>query len=317
MQNQRDIIKRKIFSSIFKAQTFLLNRQDQDGFWRDYFLPPGSSEAWTSACVGWSLASAYNRLNFTSALKRAVKAVNSIRGPKGWGYNRKTATDADSTAWTLRFIAKMDNHFGAEAAAILKQYLTTGGAARTFLDTNRFGSWALEHADVTPVVGMALIAVEAESSIIKRVRQACLDTWKVNGLWPSFWWSTDSYSLARNLEFLSESGGIPNYVSKSTLERLISLEKPCSPFEASNNLMSAIILDKKLTDFSAHQVLVLLEWQLNDGSWPSSRVLRVPDQSEHISDNCTTYEDSMRLMSTSMAAHALDLYLLAETKQYV
>lgn len=317
MQSHMDLNRRKLENSISKAQAFLLSCQNQDGFWRDYLLPPGSSEAWTTACVGWHLAAAPNRQNFTSALNKAVNALYSIRGPKGWGYNRKTATDADSTAWTWRFLAKMDNHCGADAAATLTQYLSASGAARTFLDIKRFGSWALEHPDVTPVVGMALIAVEAELSIVNRVRQACLDIWKVNGQWPSFWWTINSYSTARNLEFLSESGGIPFNVSQNTWEWLIALKEPGTPFEAANNLMAAVTLGKTQTNFSTNQVMILLEWQLNDNSWPPSPVLAVPEQREDIIDNCIPYEDSMRLMSTSMVAHALNLYLLAETNQYV
>ncbi|MCX6829781.1 MAG: hypothetical protein NT002_10955 [candidate division Zixibacteria bacterium] len=249
------------------------------------------------------------------ALNKAMNALHSIRGAKGWGYNRETATDADSTAWAFRFLAKMGGHFGMDAAATLKHYLSSSGAARTFLDIKRFGSWALEHADVTPVVGMALIAVEADTAIVNRVRQACLDIWKANGLWPSFWWTIDSYSTARNLEFLSASGGIPSNIGNSTWESLISLKEPGSPFEAANNLMAAISLGKIQTDFSVRQVMILLEWQLHDSSWPSSPVLLVPEQKERTIGDYTPYGDCMHLMSTSMAAHALNCYLLGDLKQ--
>ena len=310
MQNHMALNRNELEDAISKAHAFLLSCQDQDGFWRDYSLPPGSSEAWTTACVGWLLASSGNRQNFMSGLNNAANALHSIRRAKGWGYNRKTATDADSTAWTWRFLAKMDNYFARDAAATLTQYLSTSGAVRTFLDIERFGSWAWEHPDVTPVVGMALIAVKAERSFVNRVRRACLDIWKANGIWPSFWWATDSYSMARNLEFLSESGGIPSNVIRSSWEWLIRLEEPSSPFEAANNLMAAITLGKTQTDFSTHQVMVLLKWQLNDNSWPPSPVLLVPDQRNGIIGKCTPYEDPMRLMSTAMAAYALNLYLL-------
>jgi hypothetical protein len=307
MQSQKDLINRKANTAICKAQEFLLNSQDYDGFWRDYSLPPGSSEAWITACVGWVLSSSSQHHEFASSLKKGVEALNSIRGPYGWGYNRKTAPDADSTAWTFRFFAKMVNQLEVDAEGILKLYLNQNGSARTFLDTNRFGSWATEHPDVTPVVGIALAEVGADLLLVDRIRQACINTWRANGNWPSFWWSVDSYSIARNLEFLSTSGGIPNDISRGVWEKLIRLNRPSSPFEAANNLISALTLGKAQTDFSNHQIIVLLEWQFNDNSWPSSPVLRVPDQNGHTNSNI--YEDPMRIMSTLMVTYALNLYI--------
>src|SRR6516165_2668721 len=83
------------------ALLFLLERQDDEGLWRDYALEPGSSEAWTTSYVGAAVAILAPR---SRALQRARAAVAGRRRDDGWGYNSATACDADSTAWSLRFL---------------------------------------------------------------------------------------------------------------------------------------------------------------------------------------------------------------------
>src|SRR6266446_1158594 len=94
--------------AVAAAVRLLLLNQDEDGYWRDYQLPPGRSEAWTTACVGCALfaASSYARIS-QSPLHRAATVLLAAQRPEGWGYNRKTACDADSTSWVLCFLAQL------------------------------------------------------------------------------------------------------------------------------------------------------------------------------------------------------------------
>src|SRR6185295_3044416 len=200
------------------AVQFLLQRQDKDGYWRDYQLPPGRSDAWTTACVGCALfaASTYARVSH-STLHRAGTELLSAQRPEGWGYNRKSACDADSTSWVLRFLAQLGILDGISAKVMLSPYVTPNDRVRTFASVDRFGSWALEHNEVAPLAGLALLAAR-EQQHIASIRRAVLDSWAKGG-WRPFWWHGRAYVCAQSLEFLLLSGGIPEILAQNERRR--------------------------------------------------------------------------------------------------
>lgn len=312
MRNLMDIGSRDVKGAVEKGEAFLLRNQNPDGFWRDYMLDPGASEAWTTACVGCALVAAPTSNASLDALRRATEILHSVGTARGWGYNHNTATDADTTAWVVRLLASLDDQRELNSSACLQEYLDVNGAARTFLNAERFGAWAEAHADVSPLVGLALIAVDADASIVSKVRRASLQARHQRGGWRSFWWTTDSYATAWNLNFLAASGGIPSELSGDTWNWLLTEPKASSPFEAAHQLMIAVFLGKAQTSRGTDLLHMLLDWQLEDSSWPGSAVLLVPTQSKDARSDSQGHEDSMRLMSTAMSVYALKLWLLKQ-----
>lgn len=96
-----------------------------------------------------------------------------------------------------------------DPVSCLQAYIGPGGGAQTFLNQPKYGSWAVEHVDVTPVVGLALAEAGAPAPVIGRLREWILARRNPEGTWNSFWWTFDAYATARNVEFLARSGGIP------------------------------------------------------------------------------------------------------------
>jgi hypothetical protein len=278
------------------AAQFLAAHQDPDGFWRDYLLPPGPSTAWTTACVAWSLATGAQQ---SAALQAADQALHSIRKTGGWGYNSSTAIDADSTAWVLRFMARIQHPCIRDATLYLSPFIAQGGGVRTF-QSQRFGSWAHQHADVTPVAGLALLECGGDRDIVQQLRSWSLANQSLEGHWHSFWWSTDAYATARNLEFLAASGGLTDTVIHSARRWLANQSTARSSFEAAHHLIISTLLKTASHELAAN----LLSLQMPDGGWPASTVLQVPDQVNAAAPP-SIHADSRRLMSTAMALHAL------------
>ena len=88
-----------------RGTRFLLARQDRDGLWRDFVTPAGKASQWPPGYIGAALP-----LNgdTADALERAADtlvAAQNLDG--GWGYNEDVPTDADSTAWVLRFLTRL------------------------------------------------------------------------------------------------------------------------------------------------------------------------------------------------------------------
>ena len=273
---------------------------DEDGFWRDYQLPPGRSEAWTTACVGHAIVRASRHAQIEdAATQRAAAALLAVRRPEGWGYNRHTACDADTTSWTIRFLAGIGVAAETSAEAMLRPYLTLDHRVRTFAKVGSFGYWAVEHDEVAPLAGLALLDGR-EFRQIAGIRQAILDRWARGG-WQSFWWSGPAYVRAQSLEFLSRSGGIPEDIAQAERVHLTVSPIAATAFDAAQHLIASIHL--LASRDIARASTLLLSLQCEDGGWPTSQVLLVPDQrgtfgSESFADDC-------RLLTTAMALAAL------------
>jgi hypothetical protein len=280
------------------SRRFLLNAQDEDGFWRDYLLQPGISTAWTTACVGRVLT------EYPAATQRARMALLRERRPTGWGYNMSVSTDADSTAWVLRFMARTGDACVYSAMDLLKPFITGNGAAQTFRNANFFGTWADEHADVTPAVGLALIECTGDSGLTDRIRRCVLDNQRKDGSWNSFWWSTDAYATAKSLEFLNACGGIPEETRRSASAWLAARPLAASSFEAANLLAALVYCGQGNASQAQSVVEVLMDTRNVDGSWPASNVLLVPDQHSS-SEPAPRFRDIRSLMSTSAVLEAL------------
>jgi hypothetical protein len=284
----------------------LLLRQSPDGFWRDYHLPPGMSEAWSTAWVGWCLASCSppSRSEVRTCLQKALRAVCGCYGSGGWGYNRTKGSDADSTAWAVRFLSVAGISAGP-AAARLESFLDLHGRAHTFLERDA-GTWGDAHPDVTAMVGLALLAAQPSGHSIARVREAVLRTREPGAGWQSFWWTTNTYATYWSVEFLRRSGGLPAEVGSEIQQWLQhKSDLTASAFELSHRLLLAIAL--RLCGDPLVEMLVdgLLElFEANNG-WPPSAHLLVPSRSDGADLRNVGFHDSEGLMTTAIASHAL------------
>jgi len=326
MQNLIRFNLQTVTDAVNTAETFLLRQQEQDGCWRDYNLPPGQSEAWTTAVVLWSLACTQPSSLPVTAVNAATTALHALHKETGWGYNRQTATDGDSTAWTCRVLAALHGHRGLPLTQLLRNYIEPNGSSKTFLYNDKFGTWAGSHADVQPMIGLALVKCYADAafrnddqltSIIFRLRHYCINSVNDQLRWKAFWWTTDAYPIACNLEFLQASGGVPEPIRQSATEWLMNSAGPASSFEAALQLKIACLTNTD-PDLVAAMTDNLIGLQQNDGTWPASTVLLVPDQfpvdaskemnkedKNDFANQQPAHADVKRLMSTAMALTAL------------
>ncbi len=157
------------------------------------------------------------------ALERAADTLVSTQNPDGgWGYNEDVPTDADSTAWVLRFITRLGRNGDvcrrAASCLIRHQRSRTGGIAtylesgpvRWFMGLRRwvpFWGWCAPHTN-TAVAGQALSAAScagtpAEAHAARRFVRSrqCGD-----GSWSSYWWTSPHYTTLQAIEFALAAG---------------------------------------------------------------------------------------------------------------
>lgn len=222
----------------------LLDRQDTDGFWREFELKPGASEAWATAWVGWCLIGAASRsrnrlIQTREACQHAAAAVLKSKGASGWGYNRRTGPDADTTAWVLRFLSACGFH--VDPPTYLAPYIDPGGGVHTFREHD-FGSWTHVHDDVAANTGLALLATTTGRDLAMRLRLRLEERFPIK----TFWWSTADYGVSWSLRFLAESGGLSHPVRASAAAWLSSRPDAPLSFELAHRLMAVARLDADL-----------------------------------------------------------------------
>jgi len=298
-----DALHQSATAAVVSACRFLVGRQEPDGFWRDYELPPGPSSEWVTAFVVYALLGARFACTQHGSLSRALSALRSSCRPSGWGYNAAVATDADTTSWVVRSFVRAGAALPVEPVSCLAAYVSPEGGARTFVCGPRYGNWTFEHADVTAVLGLAMKEAGAPDSTLQRVRRWTLGHRDGGGLWTSFWWTFGAYATARMLEFLECTGGIPGDVVEASSNYVEGRRDSATAMETANLLMMA----SRVNASTVALLSSLLGLQSPDGGWPPSRVLKVPDQRGAAGGeaDAPAFADVNRLMSTAMAVLAL------------
>lgn len=270
-----------------------------DGFWREFALKPGASEAWTTAWVGWCLTGAatnsQNRLiRSRSACQHAAAALLRSKGADGWGYNRRSGPDADTTAWVLRFLSACGLFI--DPVAYLAPYVDPGGGVHTFLEPH-FGSWTHAQDDVAVNTGLALLAMPNGRDLAMRIRR------RLEGRFPieTFWWSTADYGVSWSLRFLGESGGLSHAVRTRAAAWLSTGSDACQGFELALRLMAVTRLDID----RAHAIGLVNDLLdlAGPGGWPGGAFLLVPAQFGGPSPPAAP--ELMGLLTTSLCVRAL------------
>jgi len=267
---------------------FVLARQGDDGFWRDFHTPAGEASEWPTAAIAVALRLAGAG---TEPLERAARALVAHQNTDGgWGYNEDVPTDADSTAWSLVFLGASGRWKEPcrRAAARLADHQRpdTGGVAtyaepgpiRDFMGAPRwvrFRGWCRPHTEVTATAGRALMAVDhpAAEAAWRFVRAQQ----RRDGSWASYWWTSPLYATLQAAELAvafgdaAAAGRAAEWVAGSRASDGV----PPGAFATALSL--SILLrggaSGRHVDAAARTLVAL---QDDDGGWPSEPIMRVP-----------------------------------------
>jgi hypothetical protein len=294
----------QIRDAVNKAERFLVQHQAPAGYWCDYDLEPGASLGWVTAYVGFCLTCIPTAKDNLGPIRAAARTLHDLETDFGWGYNRQTAPDADTTSWVFRFLARIDSFHRIRPREVLQKYILKDGSACTYNDPATFGTWADAHEDVTPVLGLALLETGADSELVLMVRHAVIRAWNQKERWDAFWWEDNAYAWAKNLEYLHATGGIPDPILQGGRQWLYTRPPSNNALNVSRVLNAAIFLRDFLSESGRRHLLKLLELQKEDGGWDPSPGLRVPAQKDG-GRSCLIYSDQKGLMSTASAVMAL------------
>ncbi|MGP6086286.1 prenyltransferase/squalene oxidase repeat-containing protein [Antarctobacter jejuensis] len=250
---------------------YILSRQDEDGAWTDWSLPPGPSRHWTTAHVGRCLTQLPGPppAQLSAALSRAADWLLSHRLQHGaWGYNGRVDPDADTTALAVMFLAAMGRDPGPGPLAFLRQAQQPDGGFATFLPDGLTGAWGKSHVEITAA---ALLALRAVPEGIDAAHASAGLAWlrharRNDGMWPAFWWTTPYLATQLALSCLAAFGE-GKTASPDVVRRC-----------PDDSLQAAHVLAMTARASPQHPALTqqLITAQKADGSWAGRAALRIP-----------------------------------------
>ena len=284
-----------IYAATSRGVNALVERQGQDGFWRDFNLPVGTSDEWVTAYVALALAEwAEGR----SAAERALRGLILGRTRSaGFGFNSTVDADTDSTACVVLLSAALEQRPDPADITFLQDHARPDGGYATFHGPL---GWGNSHACVTPVVALALlnVSVDLPSALVEYATGKRAS----DGTWNSYWWSGPFYATAAWLRLLEAAPWLccAGPVQNTDL-----------PIRSAMDLAFAVeIAARWKLDARDELCQALLEHQEKSGLWAPSRCLRVTDESclsEHGGWG-EVFVDQDGLMTTATALRALSAF---------
>ena len=297
-----------IDAAVSRAAGFLIAERQQDDFWRDFRLVNGASDEWVTAFVGYALVKSGAPLP-AGLVDQTVRALlGRQREEGGWGYNRISPADADSTAWALKFLEAVD-YSGPEresARAFLLSHLRSDGGISTYAaaTTLRFGGAAVDDAGWRG--GHLCVAANAAGLIGEPLVGHLLSTQGTDGAWPAYWWRGDAFSTALAAESLaSVDAARESRVLASGWAR----RRAASASSAFDRawLIRMLSAGRDSEDAQAREMaLALAAEQRPDGGWDSSAEMLFPDPAEaRRYEGAPIVRDENRLFTAASALLAL------------
>lgn len=314
-----------IKQAISKGVDYLLSNQQQSGWWKDFYLSPGSSDEWVTAYVACHLARLKSPKT-SEALDRAWKILKTrYRKNEGWSYNALIPPDADVTIWTWLFVntAGFADEFPKSDFDMLETYATADGGITSYLpngptgknskktDQQHFNGWQIPHYCVT-----AAYALSGKQYAIDYL----LDHQNPAGFWYSYWWAGPQYATALSIEALfNKDAEKYNEIILLSVNWAIDTAQKELDSKVPNDFKIALLLkiilcapnQKKHLELMKTMLNYLLNAQQPLGCWNPSAELRHPhpDETNHEKGgNILVVKDQNKNFATVTIIDALNKY---------
>lgn len=287
-----------------RAARFLIAERRQDDFWRDFRLVNGESDEWVTAFVAFALVTSGAALPAGLKAQTVSALLRRQRPEGGWGYNRISPADSDSTAWALRFFeaAGYSGPEMASARGFLLSHLRAEGGLSTYAETTslRFGGIATDDSGWRG--GHLCVAANAAGLIGEPLAAHLLSSQDPDGAWPAYWWRGDAFATALAAESLASCEGAHESRARAAAWAKGRAASTRNAFDRAW-LIRILALGGAADRAQARTMaLALAAEQRPDGGWDSSAEMLFPDPAEvRRREDAPIVRDQRRLFTTASA----------------
>ena len=242
-------------------------------------MPPGVSDTWVTGYVGWSLLAVADRYGLDDARAASARAAHWLRQARyprsGWGYNRASGPDTDSTGIAITLLRAHEIPVSEYAAAFVRRAWMPGGGFTTF--PGHTDGWGCAHVDISwPAFGA--LPPDGQASLGPELIEWLKRERREDGLWRGYWWK-EPYYASYHAELALQSLGIrlelpPLHVSEWQTEGM-----------AATAFCAGLLNRWEIETGTRDRLLAkLLDSQLANGSWTPCQDLRLTARSARPSD---------------------------------
>ncbi|MCP1384929.1 hypothetical protein [Runella salmonicolor] len=268
-----------------------LTNNAKEGFWTDFMTSAGRGKTWISSYIGVQLA----EHNLVPELLKTVLSDLSKTG----SYNDSVMQDADSTTFLIGLHQAINGNIpGSLIDSWLKFQLPDGSWAtyhneaelRQALDLETDISvqgWLSGHGCVSAAAALVLSNIPNLSNQYDKTINQLVDLVQNNSL-NAYWWTSDVYVQVFTLLAFCKTDCVPPTIKTKLLESIIALQNPdgfwrnpsdgeASPFYTALGLKAMVAYQAKNHRIKIENTIRWLQnHQTTDGSWKTSRILRIP-----------------------------------------
>lgn len=279
-------------SSIEDALGYLAKNIEDSTEWTDFMTSAGQSTTWTSAYIGMQLAEIDNS---NPLLKPVLQKVISISSN---AFNGAMIQDGDSSSFLVGFQQKMGYTTNLKQRDWLA-FMNADGGWVTYRDPTTLRKkldlpasvsvegWTNSHACVSAAAAYVLAGIPSLrlDFEISCLHLASLLEYKTH--WSSYWWTSDVYATSFAIQALAHHPELKSRCETPVL--WLANEQETSGFwsnpatQEPSAFYTALAIkalhayDAKAFDKSIIKgVDWLLKNQMTDGSWLTTRILRIP-----------------------------------------
>ncbi len=182
------------------AREYIRNKQFNDGSWNDVMNKQGLSNVWATGFI-----SIFN--DDPVMLDSAGEFLINNKYDQLWGYNNDWIYDYDSSTCSLIAIAK--SKYTAEKAQALRLWASgqneDGGfgtyklsnkefVERIGLHPNKLKGWCQSHVCISALAYYFACKYAKGEAFVSKLREYLLSKRLKNGLWSSYWWTSEIYA---------------------------------------------------------------------------------------------------------------------------
>jgi hypothetical protein len=294
-----------------RAVAFLVAAIGQDDLWRDFAMP-GASDEWVTAFVGHALCGLEDART-REAVGRSLPALLARqRADGGWGYNALCASDADSTAWALKFLraaaAPEVGDAAERATAFLLSHRKEDGGFSTYSATAqlRFDDRPWDGPSDGWRGNHLCVAANAAAVLPGALTHLLCSAQAADGSWPAYWWRGDAFATALAVDALAGEESAADARRRAMEWAHQQARLASSAFDRAS--LARILMGGDDGDLEAARTIVaaLAAEQSADGAWGAGAALLLPHPSQpHPEETLRPYLDVRRIFTTAAVLSAI------------